>query len=89
MGYQKGCSNYFQSKFNTDQFITNCLGIDAELDSDMDTLSKIKILLRHGEIVRAIRLYYNDSDKQKTTLKEARDAIYQLEATMKQNGELL
>lgn len=55
----------------------------------MDTLSKIKILLRHGEIVRAIRLYYNDSDKQKTTLKEARDAIYQLEATMKQNGELL
>ena len=77
------------TQINFDQFITNCLGIDAELDPDMDTLSKIKILLRHGEIVRAIRLYYNDSDKQKTTLKEARDAIYQLEATMKQNGELL
>lgn len=43
------------TQINFDQFITNCLGIDAELDPDMDTLSKIKILLRHIELCRMKR----------------------------------
>lgn len=46
--------------------------------------------LKHGERVKAIKLYYcmHNTETQKCTLVEARDYVYKLEKEMKAKGDL-
>lgn len=68
-----------------DVFISNCQGIDCEIDADMPDDNKIILLLKYGETVKAIRIFYKTHD---CSLKEARDAINSLHESLKKAGEL-
>lgn len=50
----------------------------------------VQNFLKHGEKVKAIRLYYHmhNTESQKCTLVEARDYVEQLRTKMKERGEL-
>ena len=61
-----------------DVFISNCQGIDCEIDADMPDDNKIILL-------KAIRIFYKTHD---CSLKEARDAINSLHESLKKAGEL-
>lgn len=67
-----------------DVFISNCQGMDCEIDADMPDKDKIMLLLRYDETVKAIRIFYNTHN---CTLAEARDTINNLHETLKKAGE--
>lgn len=66
-----------------DVFISNCQGIDCEIDADMPNEDKIMLLLRYDETVKAIRVFYKSHD---CSLKEARDRINNLHEALKKAG---
>lgn len=68
-----------------DVFISNCQGIDCEIDANIPDENKIMLLLKYGETVKAIRIFYKSHD---CSLAEARDTINNLHETLKKAGEL-
>lgn len=68
-----------------DVFISNCQGIDCEIDADIPDENKIMLLLKYGETVKAIRVFYKSHD---CSLVEARNTINSLRETLKKAGEL-
>lgn len=66
-----------------DVFISNCQGIDCEIDADMPDEDKIMLLLRYNETVKAIRIFYNTHN---CTLAEARDKMNNLHKVLKKAG---
>lgn len=68
-----------------DVFISNCQGIDCEIDVNIPDENKIMLLLKYGETVKAIRVFYKSHD---CSLAEARDTINNLHETLKKAGEL-